>query len=114
MSMNSADENDKYAKLRNLLWRIFQGFGSLLGIVCSPALVYLCYREGKKQMTLSEKIVLIIKEEFFVALFIACCLGFAWEVARPKWIERLVGKRALAAIGLLLLWLIAGLLLGIN
>jgi hypothetical protein len=112
--METTQQTDGCTKLNRLLWRVFEGFGSLLGVVCSLGVLYLRFKEPAEQDSWRERIASAISWEFFIALLIASCLGLIWAVAAPKWLEKLCGKRALIAIGFLLLWIIVGTLLGVR
>jgi len=112
--MDTTQENDRCVKLNRLAWRIFEGFGSLLGIVCSAGVLYVHFTEPAEHEIWREKIVSAVSVEFFIGLFIASCLIFVEAVAAPKWMEKITAKRALAAVGLLLLWIVVGTLLGVR
>jgi len=112
--MDTPQQADRIARLNRALWRVFEGFGSFLGIICSAGVLYLRFTEPTKHETWREKIASALSLEFFIALLIASCLIFIRAVAAPKWLENITGKRALIAIGFLLLWLVVGTLLGVG
>jgi len=56
----------------------------------------------------------VVSVEFFIALFIASCFIFVDAVAAPKGLEKITAKRALVAVGLLLLWIVVSTLLGVS
>jgi len=112
--MDAPQQNDSCAKLNRVLWRVFEGFGSLLGIICSSGVLYLHFTQPEEHGTWREKIASAISLEFFVALLIASGFIFIGAVAAPKWLEQITAKRALAAVGLLLLWIVVGTLLGVR
>jgi hypothetical protein len=107
-------QNDGGSRFEKLLWRIFEGFGSLLGIICSSGVLYFRFTKPAELETWREKIASAVSLEFFIALLIASCLIFVEAVAAPKWLEKISAKRALAAIGFLLLWIVIGTLLGVR
>ncbi|MGA2140461.1 MAG: hypothetical protein ABSH14_16505 [Verrucomicrobiia bacterium] len=112
--MDANPQNDGASRFERLAWRVFEGFGSLLGIFCSVGVLYVRYTEPARQQSWSERIASAISWEFFVALFIASCVGFIWAVAAPRWLEKLSGKTSLRVIILLLLWIVVGTLLGVR
>ncbi len=112
--MDTTQQEDRSAKINRLLWRVFEGFASLLGVACSAGVLYLHFTQPAEHETWREKAASAISAEFFIALFIASFLSFVGAVAAPKWLERITAKRALAAIGLLLFWIVVGTLLGVR
>jgi len=112
--VDAPQKDDRAVRLERLVWRIFEAFGSLLGIICSAGVLYVHFTEPAKHETWREKIASALAVEFFVALFIAMCLIVIGAVAAPKWLERITAKRALAALGLLLVWVVVGTLLGVR
>src|SRR5262245_31572230 len=112
--METTEQNDQDTKLNRVGRRIIEGLGSLLGIVCSAGVLYFHFTESDKDETWRQKVAAIFAVQFFIALFIFSVLNLIGAIAAPKKLEETTAKRALAALGFLLLWIIVGLVLGVD
>ena len=94
---------------RVLLGSLALTIGTLTGVLCWHA-----FFESKRPIDWSEAIAQFVVHDAFVAVFILCVLAVVWAMVAPRWMERLLERRARAAciavllavpIVALLLWL---------
>ena len=90
--MDSNPQDERVSRLVKWEWRIIQGFGSFLGILCAAGVLYVRCIEPPKHGSWSERVASLISLEFFVALFVVSCVGLAWAIAAPKCLAKLCEK----------------------
>lgn len=94
------------------MWRVFEGFAGLLGIVVSLGVLYLRHTQPKELQPSSGGVTFAISQEFFIALLVFSCLSFFGAVTGSRRVERILGRASWRAIAFLLLWLLVGRLFG--
>ena len=108
--MDTTRQNES-KRFETVVWRVFEGFAGLLGIIISLGVLYVRHFQPSDSQDSSSSVTDAISHEFFIALFGFSVLSFFGAVTASKRVERILGRASWRAILFLLLWLLVGRLL---
>jgi hypothetical protein len=100
------------ARFELAMWRVFEGFAGLLGIVVSAGVLYVRHFHPSESQVSYGGVTSAVSQEFFIALLVFSCLSFVGALTASKRVERILGRASWRAIAFLLLWLLVGRLFG--